>query len=216
MIPAVVLIDGSVLASLPDYQKKATMLDAMCHAIESLWSPKCNKESQEYSKLAIKGILGSYKEYLKNETADISDSASDSDVYQIMIYASMNAGRAINITHTTAGHAMSYKLTTKYGIAHGHAVALCVKVLWKWMLEDERFDTVKASFHNLAEAFGVDSPKEALNKYEIILEEANLSVPLISGEDVKILVESVNTERLNNHPIALSKNDIRNLYETIV
>lgn len=34
------------------------------------------------------------------------------------------AGQAINITRTTAPHAMSYTLTSKFGYPHGHAVAL--------------------------------------------------------------------------------------------
>lgn len=34
------------------------------------------------------------------------------------------AGRAIDITTTTAPHAFSYKFTSLYGIPHGHAVAL--------------------------------------------------------------------------------------------
>ena len=37
-IPDTVIFDSSVLETLPLYQKKATMLDAFCHAIESFWS----------------------------------------------------------------------------------------------------------------------------------------------------------------------------------
>ena len=32
------------------------------------------------------------------------------------------AGRAIDISRTTAAHALSYYMTANYGIAHGHAV----------------------------------------------------------------------------------------------
>lgn len=34
------------------------------------------------------------------------------------------AGKAINITKTTAPHGLSYTLTSHYSIPHGHAVAL--------------------------------------------------------------------------------------------
>jgi alcohol dehydrogenase class IV len=34
------------------------------------------------------------------------------------------AGRAINLSKTTAAHALSYQLTTRFGLAHGLAVAL--------------------------------------------------------------------------------------------
>ena len=34
------------------------------------------------------------------------------------------AGKAINITTTTAAHAISYPITTYFNVPHGHAVAL--------------------------------------------------------------------------------------------
>ncbi|MBR0425251.1 MAG: iron-containing alcohol dehydrogenase, partial [Clostridia bacterium] len=37
-IPSTVLMDPNALKTLPLYQKKATMMDALCHAIESFWS----------------------------------------------------------------------------------------------------------------------------------------------------------------------------------
>lgn len=46
------------------------------------------------------------------------------------------SGRAINITQTTAAHAMSYKITSLYGIPHGHAVAICLPELWKYMIDN--------------------------------------------------------------------------------
>ena len=50
-----------------------------------------------------------------------------------MLLAANLAGKAINYTKTTAGHAMAYKITTLYGLSHGHAVALVVDSLWPYM-----------------------------------------------------------------------------------
>ena len=47
IIPETVLMDASCLKTLPLYQKKATMLDALMHATESYWSVNSTKESQE-------------------------------------------------------------------------------------------------------------------------------------------------------------------------
>ena len=52
-----------------------------------------------------------------------------------MLVASNYAGKAINITQTTAAHAMSYKLTSLYGIPHGRAVFMCLPSIWKLMEE---------------------------------------------------------------------------------
>ena len=46
------------------------------------------------------------------------------------------AGKAINITQTTAGHAMCYKITSLFGCAHGHAAMLCDRILYPWMTEN--------------------------------------------------------------------------------
>ena len=57
IIPDTVLLDSSVLKTLPIYQKKSTMLDALCHAIESFWSVNSTEESKAYSAASIKNIL---------------------------------------------------------------------------------------------------------------------------------------------------------------
>ena len=41
-----------------------------------------------------------------------------------MCLASLLAGKAINLTKTTAPHTLSYTMTFQFGIPHGHAVAL--------------------------------------------------------------------------------------------
>ena len=37
-LPGYVLLDPCFLQTVPDYQRKCTCLDALCHAIESYWS----------------------------------------------------------------------------------------------------------------------------------------------------------------------------------
>ena len=126
IIPNTVLFDPRVLDSLPDYQKKSTVMDALCHAVESFWSVNSTEDSKDYSSTAIELIIDNIDEYL----------AGDNSRNSIMQKATFIAGKAINITQTTAGHAMSYKLTSKYGLAHGHAAALCVRELFKWMSKE--------------------------------------------------------------------------------
>ena len=44
-----------------------------------------------------------------------------------MCLAANLSGRAINISRTTAPHAVSYPFTSHHGIDHGHAVILTLK-----------------------------------------------------------------------------------------
>ena len=65
-IPDAVVVDPSVLKSLPLYQKKATMMDALCHSIEACWSIHSSEESRQYSRTAIEQIVACKDAYLKN------------------------------------------------------------------------------------------------------------------------------------------------------
>ena len=211
-IPDAVLMDPDALKTLPLYHRKAAMLDALCHAVESFWSIKSTGESRRMAAEAIRMILHYLDSYLANEQAGNVG----------MLKAANMAGRAINITQTTAGHAMCYKLTSLYGFAHGHAAALCVRELWSWMLThmdqcvDERGrDHLRQVFDGLADAMGCDSPQAAAGSFFALVEKLELQAPEIKEEDYTILTKSVNLTRLQNHPIALDAEALEQIYRKI-
>ncbi len=212
-IPEAVILDSTVLKTLSEYQRKATMLDALCHAVESYWSVNSNALSREYSEQAIKIILDNMEAYLQND-----DTANEN-----MLLASNLAGKAINITATTAGHAMSYKITGLYNTAHGQAVAMCVEEIWKYMLDNVNDCTnsrgteyLHETFDGLARIFGCDSAKEASDKFSEIYRSLDLSCPKVRDEDWDILTESVNERRLKNNPVKLAPDTLRMLYHRIL
>lgn len=212
-IPEAVVMDASVLKTLPLYQKKATMMDALCHAIESFWSVNSTPESQDYSREAIDLILKNSRAYLAN---DIIGNAN-------MLNASYIAGKAINITQTTAGHAMCYKLTTMYGLAHGHSCALCVAKLWPFMINniDKCIDPrgqqyLSKVFDDLAEIMDCSSRIEAAEFYQSFVDELEFEIPKVNSQDeYETLVNSVNPVRLKNNPVELTEEDINRLYHEI-
>ena len=67
-IPETVLMDHSMLKTLPEYQKKATMMDALCHAIESCWSINSTNDSKEYGRSAIQAVMEHMNGYLAQIT----------------------------------------------------------------------------------------------------------------------------------------------------
>lgn len=212
-IPSTVLMDASLLKSLPVDQKKYTMLDALCHAIESFWSIHSTKESKIYSRKALQAILNSKDSYLKNEDTGNKE----------MLYAANMAGKAINITQTTAGHAMCYKLTSLYGVAHGYAAALCVSKLWIYMMThlDQCIDPrgkryLHSTFEEIAEAMECNTVVEAVRQYEEMMTSFKLKVPIPRAEDFEILKISVNPVRLKNNPVRLDTETIDRLYHQIL
>ena len=213
ILPNFAILEPSVLKTLPLYQKKCTLLDALCQAIESWWSVRSCEESISYSKTAIEMIVKHQHAYLTEN----SDIAAD----QIMLAANY-AGRAINLTTTTAAHAMSYKLTSLYGLPHGHAVAICLPKLWTFMNThmDQCIDPrgkahLSERFQSIAEAFGSPDVSSAIAKFEEMLQELEILPPQIKEPDLHILTASVNATRLGNNPVALSEKNLDQLYRTI-
>lgn len=213
-IPETVIFDASVLKSLPDYHRKSSMLDALCHAIESCWSVNSTEKSRQYSLDAIQKILKFKDSYLANEGKGNIE----------MLKAANIAGQAINITQTTAGHAMSYKITSLFGIAHGHAVALCIPKVWRFMLSnmDKCIDIrgkeyLQEIFYHIATAMGVEKPEKSIEIFEKFVFELGLEVPYITDSGMyDILRTSVNPIRLKNNPISLDEEAIDMLYRQIL
>jgi len=212
IIPTIVLFDAKMLESLPLYQKKATVLDALSHAIESFWSVNSNNESKEYSKEAIKIIINNFDKYLDN----------DQKVYDKMLYAANLAGKGINITQTTAGHAMCYKLTSLYGISHGHAACLINSILLPFMINnfDKCIDYrgkeyLSDVFNELVRTFNLNSLNELKEYLEKLLNKLDLYNVSVNKDDLDELVHSVNPDRLKNNPVKLEEQDIRLIYENL-
>ena len=211
IIPDYAILEPKLLETLPMYQKKATMLDALSQAIESYWSVNSNEESKEFSKQAITMILSNIRGYLNNKKYELGQ----------MSLASNLSGRAINITQTTAAHAMSYKITSLFGTAHGHAVALCLPYVWEYMsqhlekcIDPRGQEYLNSVLNDLEEILLIN--KEEETSYDFLKEITmfmEMEVPILeTKEQLDILVASVNPDRLRNFPVELSEEVIRELY----
>ncbi|SER92066.1 phosphonoacetaldehyde reductase [Lachnobacterium bovis] len=220
-IPKEVIFDYHFLENLPIYQKKVTMMDAFCHALESFWSVNGNQESHCYSHDALETILEYMDDYL-NENADLKKKEI---AYKKMFEASYFAGKAINIAKTTAGHAMCYKITSMYGLAHGHATILCNRIIFRWMVEniddleciDKRGkEYTKDILKEIANVFKVDTLEEACNKLDMIFDKLDLEIPEVTEEQIEELISSVNADRMKNHPFIVTDKNLDILYKKIL
>ena len=216
IIPDVAILEPKVLKTLPLYQKKCTMMDALCQGIESWWSVNSTDESKEYSKIAVESIMKWWKEYIFENTDESA---------QHIMNAANYAGRAICITQTTAPHAFSYKITSLYGLPHGHAVAVCLPEIWTFMLQnpdlciDKRGkDYLVSVFHQIAQCMNVTTSQDAVLCFRKMMKEMSLANPVSTNkkQEVDILSHSVNPVRLKNNPVKLNEDNIRSLYLDII
>jgi len=212
LLPAVSVLDSTYLDNLPRHVAASSTFDALCQSIESFWAKGANRESREYSEKSLKILI----ELLPR--AIIRPDASDNDN---LLRAANLAGKAINITKTTAPHALSYRLTSAHGISHGHAAAMTLGAFFVFhesAIKGGEFDV--ASLRELEEIscrlysiLGVGSAGAAYTKwYQLMIDcglDTKLSgVPFSESDDLLDIASSVNTERLGNHPLRLSTENL--------
>lgn len=213
IIPNIAILEPKVLKTLPLYQKKCTMMDALCQGIESWWSVNSTDESKEYSKTAIELIMANWRKYIYE---------NDDDAAINIMNAANFGGRAINIAQTTAAHAMSYKITSLYNLPHGHAVALCLPGIWDYMIghadgciDSRGKEYVEDVFESISFSIGVHSAEEAIRVIRNMMKEMELKTPSFMDDaeaELDILCNSVNPIRLKNNPIQLDHDAIYYLY----
>lgn len=204
ILPDCAVLEPSVLKTLPLYQKKCTMMDALCQGIESWWSVNATEESKGYSRKAIELIMANWRAYIFDNDSHAAE--------QIMLGANYG-GRAINIAQTTAAHAMSYKITSLYKLPHGHAVAVCLPEIWEYMLGQE-----VPVFADIANAMDCSSAKDAIGLFRQIMSEMELQNPVSGNKEAEldILSKSVNPVRLKNNPVGIDEAKAKYLYTIII
>ncbi|WP_461815683.1 iron-containing alcohol dehydrogenase [Faecalimonas sp.] len=206
ILPDVAVLDYTMLKTLSDYQKKATLLDALCQGIESFWARGATEESKQYAKKCIILILENYKEYLQNNSISA----------ERILLAANYSGKAINISRTTAPHAMSYKLTTLYGISHGYAVAMSLIPCWEMLYEKSSSNKkLQDILVALSEVMGCTNILESIRKIQNIIKTLQVPQINVQEKDIDKLVATVSIERLSNNPIIFNENEIRKLYENL-
>ena len=195
LYPNQYLLDCNLASTLPCKVKASTSLDALCQAIESYWSKGASIQSRELSAKAIPMIVRNYFEYV---------SQSGSTSYEIAL-ASHFAGKAINLTKTTAPHALSYFLTKNYGLAHGHAVALIMIKFFKFHSRLKSNENLANDMNSLYKLMSCSNCPEAEELLVNMLRAGGLETSLEdlgikSISSIEKIIKSVNVERLNNHP----------------
>lgn len=113
-----VIADAKYTYSVPYKTTVSTALDALAHAIESMFSPRADFLTQQFALIAIKMIYPILKKL--SETKDLPDEQERDTLY----FASLYAGFALNKGGTGFPHGMGYALTEDYNVPHGFACAV--------------------------------------------------------------------------------------------
>ena len=208
LIPDYFFLIPNFLISAPKIIKASAGFDAIAQALESLVSKKSNVRSVEYATKSLKISLDSYVSFLQNPNLKNATEMS---------IASNLAGKAINISKTTAPHAVSYPFTSLFNISHGHAVSLFFENFFEFNYNnidksETSFD-LKKRFDLIFDIFDVKNILEFNSKISKLKDQANLEDNLIKlkidiNKSSTSIINGINLLRLGNNPIKIIEKDI--------
>ncbi len=175
MYPEAAILDPSLTLDLPREVTLYTGLDAVSHAMESLWNKNRTPVSEAFAAQALKWIHGAFGGVLDNP---------DSLEYRAgMQWASALAGLAISQTRTAIAHAMSYPLTLRYDVPHGLACGFALPAIWEHCreLDPKTLDT--SDIRHVMELLKNLDPVGELRKYLDPDNLRDLILPEVSTPD---------------------------------
>lgn len=188
------------------YLTACTGFDAVAQAIESYWSVNANEESQKWSLLALAKLWKQLPALIQNmENTSLRDEIAEGAYY---------AGRAIDLTTTTAAHAFSYKFTSLLNYPHGHAVALTFPF---WFARNtsalqelsEVMNPMEYATRTKKLLAAIDCKAETFIARIAFMEDYLASIGLSKGhfetEDLIKIINAFNAERAKNNPTLINE-----------
>lgn len=209
LLPDAALVDSDLTQSLPHGAAAAAALDALCQGVESFWCVRADEVSRAWSAEAIALAWSNVTRFVRDR---------DAESREAMSRASHLAGKAINRAPTTAPHAVSYHLTSRYGVPHGMAVAMTLGAFLEFNAlasDDDCLDprgpvAVRANVARIVDLLQCDSAAQARLRIQACA--ASLGAPVrleqagvASASQLARLAASVDPQRLANNPRRISR-----------
>ena len=204
LYPVKAILDPGLTLTLPGKETSCSGLDALSHAMESIWNKNHNPVSDTFALEAI-SLVHDYLPVLRSDLTNLN-------VRTLLLRASLFAGLAFSNTKKALAHAISYPLTAHFGIPHGLACALPLPHLLKVM-------TIHASerVKVIAGALGLENNVEAaVERITSLFYSTGISGNLrdygVKKTDVKLIVHSaVASFRADNSIAVLDEAEIAEL-----
>lgn len=219
LLPDYAILVPSLTMRNNAYLTACTGFDALAQAIESYWNIYATPESEVYSEQAIGLLYRAMNQYAIDQKACLSDY----DWREQMMQGAYWAGKAINLTRTTAPHAMSYVLTSQYGYPHGHAVALTFPYFFEKNVrcrrEDfagENYDEYRARMQRMLRMLGINWNDDLFIHMKQFINSLGLGYDADRSINIDVVAKSVNVNRAKNNPCMLTEDILRQAAQTIL
>jgi alcohol dehydrogenase class IV len=210
-LPDRAVVDPALTDSMDARLTAATGLDAVAHAMESLWCERTEAVSAREAQEALRLLAGHLPRAVRAGAAG----ERDDEARDAVALGALRAGLALSHTASGAAHALSYALTGRFGLEHGLAVGLLSRALLPRcaLVVPQRVERVLAGLD-------VDSVGAAQAFVDEVLSAAGLSPSLEQfgvGADAfeEVVAAALASPRLDNHPGPPGRDELRAALESI-
>ena len=144
LAPTLAVLDPELTVTQPREVAACTGLDALVHALEAAVTKAGTRFSEA---LAVEAFCA-----LESHIDEALSASPSISARLAMLEGAALAGMAIELSMLGAAHALANPLTARFGIAHGHAVALMLPRVVRFNVDQRR---AGRTYHRLAVAAGL-------------------------------------------------------------
>ncbi|HET7728492.1 MAG TPA: iron-containing alcohol dehydrogenase PsrA [Usitatibacter sp.] len=119
--PEAALVDSELMLTLPPSVTLQSGLDALSHALESIWNVNANPVSDTLAVAAAREVMATLPALMA--------SPADLALRTRMSLAAVKAGLAFSNTKTALAHSISYEMTLRFGLPHGIACSFTLPMV---------------------------------------------------------------------------------------
>lgn len=163
LLPAHVVLDPDLTASLPPHLTAWCGLDALVHAFEAATNAHAQPLAQRYALWALAEIPATLPRAM----------AADAEARAALLLAAFHAGYAIGQSGTAIAHCLSHALAAIAPVHHGLATALAFRATLPWVL-----DQPAARLAPVTHALGLTRPAEIPSLIDRLFEQTGMPTHL--------------------------------------
>ena len=119
--PEAAIVDPDLMLTLPRSVTVQSGLDALSHALESIWNVNANPISDTFAVGAAREVMATLPALLKD--------LGNPRLRARMALAALKAGLAFSNTKTALAHSISYEMTLRFGLPHGIACSFTLPMV---------------------------------------------------------------------------------------
>lgn len=208
LIPKASIVDPLLMKTMPRPVLASVGFDALCHCMEALVSRKSNPFTDTMS---LRGIELAAR-YLPEVYADYEND----EAWEAVTLASTLGGMTIFSSSVTAPHGIEHPASGLRDIVHGRGLAALTPAVY-----ERSFSAAPEKFEIISKLLGGKTAADCPDAVRRFLTQIDLNVTLsqqgILETDIDWMVDNcfkVSAMMLQNHPCALTKEDVRAIYHT--